>query len=48
MFCSGNKCSHYSKATKYPRKCYYEPQCIWGYLDVFIGIIKLGFRRNKG
>jgi len=21
------KCPHWGKVTKYPRKCYYEPQC---------------------
>jgi len=35
-FCPGEKCIHYSKATKYPRKCYYEPQCWKGYLDAII------------
>ena len=33
--CPGDKCEHYSKATKYPRKCYYEPQCWRGIVDSF-------------
>ncbi len=40
-FCPGDKCPHYSTATKYPRKCYYAgPQCWKGYLDVFFSIFK--------
>jgi len=46
-FCPLEKCPHYGKATKYPRKCYYEPQCWRGYLDLMIAIIKLRFRRSK-
>lgn len=41
MFCPLDKCPHYSEATKYPRKCYYEPQCLRGYADIFFGIIDL-------
>ena len=26
-FCPREKCEHFNKVTKYPRKCYYEPQC---------------------
>jgi len=44
-FCPGDKCPHYSKATKYPRKCYYEVQCWRGYLDILITIIKLRFKK---
>lgn len=47
MFCPGDKCEHYGKATKYPRKCYYEPQCWKGYLDLFLAIIKLRFSRRE-
>ena len=25
--CPTEKCPHWGKVTKYPRKCYYEPQC---------------------
>ena len=46
-FCPDEKCEHYSKATKYPRKCYYEPQCWKGYLDLFIALIGLRFRRSS-
>jgi hypothetical protein len=45
-FCPGEKCKHYSQATKYPRKCYYEPQCWRGYLDILMVILK--FRLKKG
>jgi len=41
MFCLGIKCKHYSEATKYPRKCYYEPQCWKGYLDMMIALLRL-------
>jgi hypothetical protein len=33
-FCPGDKCPHYGQATKYPRKCFYEPQCWRGIVDV--------------
>jgi len=48
MFCPVDKCFHYSKATKYLRKCYYEPQCWKGYLDVLIALVKLRFRFRGG
>ena len=38
MLCPGIKCPHYSKATKYPRKCYYEPQCWKGYADILLAL----------
>lgn len=41
MFCKYEGCVHYSKATKYPRACYYEPQCWRGYLDILLTIIKI-------
>jgi len=47
-FCPLDKCEHYSTATKYPRKCHYEPQCLRGYLDVLLQLIYLRFRRGKG
>jgi len=43
-FCPLDKCSHYSEATKYPRKCYHEPQCWRGYLDIIIALFELRFR----
>ena len=47
-FCPHEKCEHYLKATKYPRKCYYgEPQCWKGWLDLIIGLIILRFRLSK-
>ena len=45
--CLEEKCPHYSKATKYPRKCYYEPQCWRGQLDVIIAIIRISFSTQK-
>jgi len=39
--CFYEECEHYSKATKYPRKCFYEPQCWRGYLDIVIEMIEL-------
>ena len=53
MFCPGVKCPHYNEATRYPRKCYYEPQCLRGYLDVIVAalrlavVYRLGFRRYE-
>ena len=46
-FCPLEKCEHYSNATKYPRKCYYEPQCWRGYLDAIIFVIILRFRLSR-
>jgi len=46
-FCPGKKCIHYGKVTKYPRKCYYEPQCWRGYLDLIIAVIRLRFARER-
>lgn len=44
--CPKEKCEHYGKATKYPRKCYYEPQCWRGEFEVAWEIIKLLLRRR--
>lgn len=33
--CPGEGCEHYKEATKYPRKCYYEPQCWRGRISSF-------------
>lgn len=38
-FCPGASCPHYGQATKYPRKCYYEPQCLRGKADKFLEVI---------
>jgi hypothetical protein len=35
-FCPKEKCPHYLAATKYERKCYYEPQCWKGDIDSFL------------
>jgi len=45
MFCKMQECEHYSKATKYPRACWYEPQCWRGYLDCALVLIKSRFKR---
>ncbi len=45
-FCPDLKCVHYSKATKYSRACYYEPQCWKGYLDAILFTIGVRFRRE--
>jgi len=47
IFCPGPGCPHYSRATKYPRKCFYEPQCWRGWLDLLIQIFALRLRRFK-
>jgi hypothetical protein len=41
MLCQLDKCPHYSKATKYERACYYEPQCWRGMADEMLAIVKL-------
>jgi hypothetical protein len=41
-FCPLEKCPHYSEATKYPRKCYYEPQCWKGWADLIGSALWLG------
>ncbi len=46
-FCPGIKCPHYGEATRYPRKCYYEPQCWKGYLDMIIAVIRLRLGRSS-
>ncbi len=46
-FCPGEKCKHYSKATKYPRKCYYEAQCWRGYLDILITLLIFRLKRPE-
>ena len=46
-FCSGIRCSHYSAVTRYPRKCYYEPQCWRGYLDLVIAIFGLRLKHEN-
>ncbi len=38
-FCPDLKCPHYSRATKYPRACYYEPQCWRGNLDIMLFVV---------
>jgi len=45
QFCPGDGCLHYGTATKYPRKCYYEPQCWRGYLDVVLSIVRLRWQK---
>ncbi len=47
-FCNYEECPHYSKATKYPSKCYYgEPMCLKGWLDLIFLVIVLRFRRDE-
>ena len=45
--CPSDECQHYSKATKYARKCYHEAQCWRGVLDIIIGIVKEKIRIEK-
>ena len=47
-FCPSADCPHYSKATKYDRQCYYEPQCWRGFVDAAIFTLGLYFRRRRG
>jgi len=41
--CPMDKCEHWGKATKYPRKCYYEAQCWKGQLLMMRFLIKMGW-----
>ena len=48
-FCNYEECPHYARATKYDRACYYgEPMCWKGWLDLFFGLSKLFFKKDKG
>lgn len=41
MFCPGRKCPWYGKARQEAgRKCYYDPRCWRGRLDVILTVIK--------
>jgi hypothetical protein len=42
--CPRQRCPHYGRATKYPRKCYYEPQCWRGQVDAMLSLIRLRIR----
>ena len=46
-FCPKDKCRWYSDPSKYGRKCFYEPQCWRGYLDVLIAVFKLKMGLKK-
>jgi len=39
--CKGDRCRWYSDPSKYGRKCFYEPNCILGWIDVLVSIIRL-------
>jgi len=41
MFCPGDKCEHYGKATKYARQCYYEPMCWRGVFDIILAVFRI-------
>ena len=51
MFCPKEGCQHYINATKYPRKCYYEPQRWKGWSELLLGAFWLAayvrFDSNK-
>ncbi len=47
-FCPCLECPHYSKATKYDRQCYYEPQCWEGWADTVVAILVILFARARG
>lgn len=38
-FCHYDRCPNYGKAVLYPKKCYREPQCWRGDLDLFLHIM---------
>lgn len=43
-FCKKERCRWYKDPSKYGRKCYYEPQCWRGYLDILLTIIRWKLR----
>jgi len=45
--CPREKCPHYSKVIKYPKKCYYEVQCWRGMLDEIFSILKIAWVLKK-
>jgi len=47
IFCPGPECPHYSQATKYPRKCFYEPQCWRGRLDLVLWLFALRLNMSQ-
>jgi len=42
--CKGEGCRWYGDASKYGRKCFYEPNCILGWIDVMVSMIRLLIR----
>jgi len=46
LFCQKEGCVHYLYATKYPRKCYYSPQCWRGFLDALLLPAVNGLKRR--
>ena len=46
--CRGDRCRWYSDPSKYGRKCYYEPNCWRGWIDVLVLTIRLGFTLKAG
>ena len=45
-FCKYEKCVHYATKTKYPRKCFYEPQCWRGYLDILAAMLRIWLKQR--
>jgi len=43
--CPLERCEHYNEVTKYPRKCYYEPQCWRGRISYRVKTLRA--RRYK-
>jgi len=46
IFCPGPRCPHFSQTIKYPRKCFYEPQCWKGWLDVVLMLVRAKFQKR--
>lgn len=44
--CTKERCKHYQEATKYPIKCYYEPQCWRGKVSEWAKVLRM--RRYNG
>jgi len=46
-FCPREKCRWWHDDSKYGRKCYYEPQCWRGKLDLLIEMIKIWWKVRR-
>jgi len=46
--CPGERCIHYGVASKYPRKCYYAPQCWRGKISYWVKALRVRRYKKNG